>query len=135
MIDNMIRSYCLLAAHISVLCVMGSPVVNFTCDKRRGAAISPVSVLDVVHIQPHLPEASKKCIFASEIWKTSSRTLNRKENSDMPDWPRQRCVTMQVLPERATCCTSRLLLCIPAGHVLFVPQEETRDIDSLWGSG
>jgi len=28
-----------------------------------------------------------------------------------------------------------LLLCIPAGHELFVPQEETRDIDSLWSSG
>jgi hypothetical protein len=48
MIDNMIRSYSLLAAHISVLCVMSSPVVNFICDKRRGPAISPVSVLNAV---------------------------------------------------------------------------------------
>ena len=58
-IDNIIRSYCLLATHISVLYVISSPVVNFTCDKRHGAAISPGSVLDIGCIQPHLPDAPK----------------------------------------------------------------------------
>ena len=103
MIDNMIRPYCLLTAHISVLCVMSSPVVNFTCDKQREAAISPGSVLDVVCIQPHLPEASKKCIVGQKRYGRRPRGLsNRKDNSDMPGWSRQRCVTLQILPERAT---------------------------------
>lgn len=103
MIDNMIRSYCLLAAHISVLCVMSSPVVNFTCDKQREAAISPGSVLDVVCIQPHVPEASKKCIVGQKRYGRRPRGLsNRNDNSDTPDWSRQRCVTLEILPERAT---------------------------------
>jgi hypothetical protein len=103
MIDNMIRPCCLLDAHISVLGVMSSPVVNFTCDKQRGAAISPGSVLDVVCIQPHLPEASNKCMVGQKRYGRRPRGLsNRKENSDVPDWSRQRCMTLQILPERAT---------------------------------
>ena len=103
MIDNMIRPYCLLTAHISVLCVMSSLVVNFTCNKQRGAAISLGSVLDVVCIQPDLPEASKKCMVGQKRYGRRPRGLSkRKDNSDMPDWSRQHCVTLQILPERAT---------------------------------
>jgi hypothetical protein len=103
MTDNMIRSYCLLAAYISVLCVMSSLVVNFTCNKQRGSAISLGSVLDVVCIQPDLPEASNKCMVDQKKYGRRPRGLSkRKDNSDMPDWSQQHCVTLQILPERAT---------------------------------
>jgi hypothetical protein len=71
-----------------------------------------------------------------EIWETSSRTLkSKREFGHARLAVTTLCDNASFFQNVPPGCTSRLLLCIPVGHVLFVPQEETRDIDSLWSPG